>query len=797
MSLNFTNVSFAVPTKVLLHGVSAEVSSGEVLAILGPSGAGKTVLLDALTLKPRAGVASGQVTLNGHPFTVQRLKAHCAVVGCYDSLWPALSCTEHVRYAVALHRPALSNEERTAEVDALLRETGLVVCADTIAGNEMLPGLSSGQRRRLSLAVALAKQPALMFLDEPTSGLDAAAAIAVTELLNRLARAAHVAVVATIHQPAASVFATFDRVLIISRGQVAYYGAAGGLGPHLAAIGRRPPADVSAAEAALNLVNADFAGDEAAQAVIDEWTKRAPMHPAPTEAPLPPMPPPAGIGTQLGTLVSRHSVLAFKDPQLYLGRTFGLIFQTTFLGLFFINAMPRTQEQIFNRFMFIFSALVSFFGGSMLAVILINAEARQVASEVRHHMYHVLTYVCATTLIQLLAFVVMAALALLPGYAFGAWDWASYGQLLLLSTTYIWVYECLGSLFALIDDPKLGFMLFAPIMGATFWFAGIVLRGDDLIWPLRLLYYGFASKWFMESSIYLLVHDDTFDGAVLCPTGEALAQLNTTDAAQCLTRGFYCPDAADRCYGHTGTQVLDSFSHIFPVVSSHVDWALDWAVMAAIVLAFKLLFAVLLHRKATRVARMAPLKREALIADFKAFWAQPRPALSEKQLREVVATVAGAWSMTHNLDRDEWLRKGRILGMPPWMASMQRDTSFDISYAFDFLPDTIKVSSTVKAGTFFKNTSSSELFKTSTQEVKFLMFQFGVTTTSTFVGSSLCTEMKTYRLKNGERTNEVTSWSRQTPTMAGTIMLEEYTFNSDGLNSFMRMELHPITAAAR
>jgi ABC-type multidrug transport system ATPase subunit len=82
---------------------------------------------------------------------------------------------------------------------------GLAGCADTLIGNEFVQGLSGGQKRRLSIALALIKQPKLLFLDEPTSGLDAAAAAAIMRFITDLAKQQNLIIVATIHQPSTKV----------------------------------------------------------------------------------------------------------------------------------------------------------------------------------------------------------------------------------------------------------------------------------------------------------------------------------------------------------------------------------------------------------------------------------------------------------------------------------------------------------------------------------------------------------------------------------------------------------------
>jgi heme ABC exporter ATP-binding subunit CcmA len=144
-----------------LAGADLEVETGEVLLLSGPNGAGKTTLLRlcAGLLSLRAGEAEVLgVDLAVEP---RRVRRAVALVGhetfCYDDLTVA----ENVRFA------ARSAGHTGADADAAVERVGLQRVADLVHGR-----LSQGQRRRLSLANALARQPRLLLLDEPHAGLD-------------------------------------------------------------------------------------------------------------------------------------------------------------------------------------------------------------------------------------------------------------------------------------------------------------------------------------------------------------------------------------------------------------------------------------------------------------------------------------------------------------------------------------------------------------------------------------------------------------------------------------------------
>ena len=112
--------------------------------------------------------------------------------------------------------------EKEAKADSILETLCLTICADTTASN-----LSGGQRRLLSLALAMIKSPEVLFLDEPTSGLDAASADVVVKNLKHLAETRNIIIICTIHQPSSEVFSSFSHVSFLAEGKTIYNGING------------------------------------------------------------------------------------------------------------------------------------------------------------------------------------------------------------------------------------------------------------------------------------------------------------------------------------------------------------------------------------------------------------------------------------------------------------------------------------------------------------------------------------------------------------------------------------------
>merc|ERR1719335_1193421 len=186
---------------------------------MGPSGAGKTTLMDLLTLEGAGGNRFGHVDLNGEVMTDTVFKKYCAYVPQADQGWAFLTCRESLKFAADFYIAGTAAEKKN-RVDELITTMGLEACQNTKVGNEFLKGLSGGQRRRLSLGCAFLKDPLVIFLDEVTSGLDAAAAANITTFMQQLARSNDIIIACTIHQPSSRVFNGFDRLLLLSGGSV-------------------------------------------------------------------------------------------------------------------------------------------------------------------------------------------------------------------------------------------------------------------------------------------------------------------------------------------------------------------------------------------------------------------------------------------------------------------------------------------------------------------------------------------------------------------------------------------------
>jgi ABC-type multidrug transport system ATPase subunit/ABC-type multidrug transport system permease subunit len=244
----------------LLKNIYGYVKPGELTALMGASGAGKTTLLDVLASRKNIGVISGDKLIDGlAPGTgFQRGTSYAEQLDVHES---TQTVREALRFSAELRQPYETPlAEKHAYVEEIIALLEMEDIADAIIGFPAV-GLAVEQRKRVTIGVELAAKPELLlFLDEPTSGLDSQSAFNIVRFLRKLAAAGQ-AILCTIHQPNASLFENFDRLLLLQRGgETVYFGDIGKdahvLREYFQRHGANCPSDANPAEWMLDAIGA-------------------------------------------------------------------------------------------------------------------------------------------------------------------------------------------------------------------------------------------------------------------------------------------------------------------------------------------------------------------------------------------------------------------------------------------------------------------------------------------------------------------------------------------------------------
>ncbi|CBI17068.3 unnamed protein product, partial [Vitis vinifera] len=212
----------------LLHDVSGAFRPGILTALVGVSGAGKTTLMDVLAGRKTGGYIEGSISISGYPknqATFTRVSGYCEQ---HDIHSPYVTVYESLLYSAWLHLASdVKDSTRKMFVEEVMDLVELHPLRHALVGLVGVDGLSTEQRKRLTIAVELVANPSIIFIDEPTSGLDARAAAIVMRTVRNTVDTGRT-VVCTIHQPSIDIFEAFDELLLMKRGgQVIYTGPLG------------------------------------------------------------------------------------------------------------------------------------------------------------------------------------------------------------------------------------------------------------------------------------------------------------------------------------------------------------------------------------------------------------------------------------------------------------------------------------------------------------------------------------------------------------------------------------------
>ena len=233
VTIEARNLVVAVPGRRLLNNVSLTVFPTEFVGLMGPSGAGKTTLMNALNGYTRP--TGGQVLLNGNDLyeCYAQFATYLGYVPQDDIIHRELTVGEALYFTARLRLPGdYRQSEIRNRVREVLKQLDLEATEHVPIGSAEKKGISGGQRKRVNLAMELLTDPLVLFLDEPTSGLSSEDALLVMRLLRRLADAGKT-ILLTLHQPSLEAYRLMDNLVLVSKdkgssdpGQLVYYGPA-------------------------------------------------------------------------------------------------------------------------------------------------------------------------------------------------------------------------------------------------------------------------------------------------------------------------------------------------------------------------------------------------------------------------------------------------------------------------------------------------------------------------------------------------------------------------------------------
>ncbi|MBA0848554.1 hypothetical protein Goshw_003774, partial [Gossypium schwendimanii] len=175
-----------------------------------------------------------------------------------DVLFPHLTVKETLTYAALLRLPmTLTKQQKEKRALDVIYELGLDRCQDTMIGGSFVRGVSGGERKRVCIGNEIIINPSLLFLDEPTSGLDSTTALRTVQTLQDIAEAGKT-VLTTIHQPSSRLFHKFDKLIVLGKGSLLYFGKASEATDYFSSIGCAPLIAMNPAEFLLDLANGNL-----------------------------------------------------------------------------------------------------------------------------------------------------------------------------------------------------------------------------------------------------------------------------------------------------------------------------------------------------------------------------------------------------------------------------------------------------------------------------------------------------------------------------------------------------------
>ncbi|KAI3791799.1 hypothetical protein L2E82_05662 [Cichorium intybus] len=207
----------------IMRNVSGKILPGRISAVMGPSGAGKTTFLSALTGKISGCTMSGMILINGKNESIHSYKKIVGFVPQDDIVHGDLTVEENLRFSARCRLSAdLPKADKVLITERVIESLGLQGVRDSKVGTVEKRGISGGQKKRVNVGLEMVMEPSLLILDEPTSGLDSASSSLLLRALRREAMEG-VNISMVVHQPSYSLYKMFDDLILLAKGGLTVY----------------------------------------------------------------------------------------------------------------------------------------------------------------------------------------------------------------------------------------------------------------------------------------------------------------------------------------------------------------------------------------------------------------------------------------------------------------------------------------------------------------------------------------------------------------------------------------------
>ncbi|XP_050406393.1 ATP-binding cassette sub-family G member 5 isoform X1 [Patella vulgata] len=370
-----TNCFKPTRKKMVLRSLNMKFINGQIAAIVGSSGSGKTSLLDVISCRTE-GRVSGSVYFSGELCTGTLMKSAASYVMQADRLLPHLKVRECLTYTAYLKLPGNTTASTIdKKVQQVINDLGLKNVADSVIGGSVDRGISGGERRRVTIAIQLLQDPDILLLDEPTTGLDSFTAKHLVTNLKDLAHSGKI-IIMTIHQPRSDIFKLFNQVAILSQGEVTYSGKPEDIVPYFTNINfpcprYANPIDIYIDVSSINRKSPELelSSTERVNRLVkhykDSFTNRQLLENSTlclsqAKNIQPGYLPKRGPGAFriLLTLLSRFNVNLWRDKRTFLSRIFLFPFYVFFVCIF-LGRLGYSQQSIQDRLGLLYQAVSS------------------------------------------------------------------------------------------------------------------------------------------------------------------------------------------------------------------------------------------------------------------------------------------------------------------------------------------------------------------------------------------------------------------------------------------------------